>query len=92
MSARAGSGMASFPPNEHITSAMVRDDAGSAARRLYALIAPTLNDHHSYLKRELPALGGLLRGSIRQDSRVSCVTAGRLLPLFVRFRRELEAH
>lgn len=71
---------------------MAREDAGSAACTLHALIATILNDHHSYLKRELPALEALLRRSIRQDSGVFRVLAGRLLPLFLRFRRELEAH
>jgi len=84
--------MASSPPNERSTGAMAREDAGSAACTLHALIATILNDHHSYLKRELPALEGLLRRSIRQDSGVFRVLAGRLLPLFLRFRRELEAH
>jgi iron-sulfur cluster repair protein YtfE (RIC family) len=69
---------------------MAREDAGSAACTLHALIATIL--HHSYLKRELPALEGLLRRSIRQDSGVFRVLAGQLLPLFLRFRRELEAH
>lgn len=92
MSANAGSGMASSPPNERIIRPMVHDDAGSAGLALHALIATILNDHHSYLKRELPTLEGLLRGSIRQDTGTFRVTAGRLLPLFVRFRRDLEAH
>lgn len=92
VSANAGSGMASSPSNERIIRPMVHDDARSAVLALHSLIATILNDHHSYLKRELPALEGLLRRSILQDSGTFRVTAGRLLPLFLRFRRELEAH
>ena len=90
--ADAGSGMASSLPNERIIRPMVHDDARSAVLALHALIATILNDHHSYLKRELPVVEGLLRESIRQDSGTFRATAGRLLPLFLRFRRELEAH
>lgn len=63
-----------------------------AADSLRALIAIIIDQHHAYLKHELPALENLLAEVVQTGPRVFCQIAAALLPVFLRFRRELEAH
>ena len=59
---------------------------------LHSLIATILDQHHAYLKNELAALEGMVK-SIGGSGPDTCrATALSLLPVFLRFRKELEAH
>ena len=59
---------------------------------LRTLIAKIINQHHSYLKRELPVIETALAEVARGDVRVFAERASTLVTLFLRFRRELEGH
>lgn len=58
---------------------------------LSSLVATIISQHHEYLKRELPAIEVKLTDTAQANSRFS-ETATTILPIFVRFRRELESH
>ncbi len=64
---------------------------GLMVGRLNSLIATIVSQHHEYLKRELPAIEAAIKDAARTHSRIS-ETAVAMLPIFVRFRRELERH
>lgn len=59
---------------------------------LRTLIAKIINQHHSYLKRELPVIETALAEVARGDAGVFAERASTLVTLFLRFRRELEGH
>lgn len=59
---------------------------------LHRLIATIVQRHHGYLKRELPAIEALIAEAARVEISGFQRTAASLLPLFLRFRRELESH
>lgn len=60
--------------------------------KLRELMAAILDQHHAYLKRELPAIEALLEEIARGEAGSYRRTAAELLPLFRRFRPEMEAH
>ena len=62
------------------------------ADSLHGIIAIILERHHAYLKTELPALEALLYEVSRSGAGDCSKNANLLLPVFLRFRRELEAH
>lgn len=62
------------------------------ADTLRTLIGIIVDQHHAYLKRELPSIEGLLARVVQRDSGIFCQTASALFPVFLGFRRELEAH
>lgn len=62
------------------------------ADSLRVLIAVILDQHHAYLKRELPTIETLLTEAADSGSEAFCKTAATLFPVFLRFRREMEAH
>ncbi len=59
---------------------------------LHSLIATILDQHHAYLKNEFAALEALIRTSGRSEPGFCRAAAVGLLPIFLRFRKELEAH
>ncbi len=59
---------------------------------LRTLIREIISRHHEYLKRELPLIEGSLADIARIQADDCSETAAALLPIFSRFRRELEAH
>lgn len=59
---------------------------------LRALIAVIVDQHHAYLKRQLPSIESLLADAAHPGSGAFCQAAAGLLPVFLRFRREMEAH
>lgn len=64
----------------------------TAPEPLHGIIAIILERHHAYLKRELPALEVLVYEVSRSGAGECSKNANLLLPMFLRFRRELEAH
>lgn len=70
----------------------IRHVGETAPHVLHAFIATILDQHHAYLKGELPALETLLQEIVRLESGTFRTIASSLLPVFLRFRRELEAH
>ncbi len=59
---------------------------------LSRLIATILDQHHAYLKLELPLIETLLAEVAHTEPGTFRQTASALSPIFLRFRRELEAH
>jgi regulator of cell morphogenesis and NO signaling len=87
-----GAGMAR-PSSIHLVRCKeARHVRGEPADALRILIATIIERHHAYLKRELPAIEALLAEVVRVESGIFRATAAALLPVFLRFRRELEAH
>ncbi len=83
--------MATLPSNSRI----VRVEAGHGkpcAYPLHSLIATILDQHHTYLKNELAVLEVLLKAGTCSDHGICRTTAVNLLTVFLRFRKELEAH
>jgi regulator of cell morphogenesis and NO signaling len=64
----------------------------SPAEPLHVLITTILDRHHSYLRRELPAIETLISELARLEPGGTERVASALLPIFLRFKRELEAH
>ncbi len=64
----------------------------TSAYRLHSLIATILDKHHAYLKNEFAALEALIRASGCSESGFCRAAAVSLLPIFLQFRKELEAH
>jgi regulator of cell morphogenesis and NO signaling len=64
----------------------------SSAEPLHVLIATILDRHHTYLKRELPAIEALISKLAHLPPGGAERIAAALLPVFLRFKRELEAH
>ena len=87
-----GAEMARVPSNDRLAAAGISHVHGGGADYLHTLIAKILDQHHAYLKHELPALEALLRGIIDLESGTFRARASDLLPLFLRFRKELEGH
>lgn len=87
-----GLGMATLPSKIAAQSLRNLDDAVHPTGPLHALISTIIDQHHAYLKRELPAIEVLLTEAARDDAGKSRTVAPAMLPVFLRFRRELEAH
>jgi len=64
----------------------------SSAESLRTLIGIIVGQHHAYLKREFPSIEKLLAEIVQRGSGQFCQTASAVFPVFLRFRRELEAH
>ncbi len=62
------------------------------ADSLRTLIAVIFDQHHAYRKRELPTIEALLAEVVQAEPGKFRQTASALFPVFLRFRRELEAH
>ena len=80
---------------EHLSTSVARTRdprLQNACAPLSILITEIINHHHEYLKQELPFIEGLLVQIARIPSDPCSQTAAALLPIFSRFRRELEAH
>ncbi len=83
--------MATLPTNDRIVRVeLCHGKTGAYA--LHALITTILDQHHTYLKNELPALEALVRANGCSTSDICRATAAGLLPVFLRFRKDLEAH
>jgi regulator of cell morphogenesis and NO signaling len=83
--------MAILPPKGRTVCVEARQ-GNNGAHPLQSLIATIRDQHHAYLKNELAALEALVTtcaGSGPDDCRA---TAAELVPIFLRFRKELEAH
>lgn len=81
--------------SEHLSLVVVTPRShlqNSSSIPLRALITEIINHHHEYLKRELPFIEGSLTHLARVQSDAFHEIAAAMLPLFSRFRRELEAH
>lgn len=83
--------MATLPTNDRIVRVKARH-GNTDTYPLHSLIAAILDQHHAYLKNELAALEALLRGNARHGYGSCRATSVSLLPAFLRFRKELEAH
>lgn len=77
-----------------IPAASSPSDKGGVDRpaSLRGLIAAIITQHHEYLKRELPSIEALLAEGQRAESEVLRQTTAALIPIFLRFRMELEGH
>jgi regulator of cell morphogenesis and NO signaling len=75
------------PPANHTEKPIA-----SSAEPLHLLIATILDRHHTYLKHELPAIEALISELAHLHQGGAERVAMALLPIFLRFRRELEAH
>jgi len=83
--------MAILPSNNRIVRVVARQGETDSSP-LHSLIATILDQHHAYLKKELAALEAVLK-EIGGSGSDSCRgTALSLMPVFLRFRKELEAH
>jgi len=81
--------------SEHLSASVVltpRSRLQNAYAPLRALITEIINHHHQYLKRELPVFEGSLAQLARIQTDPCSERAAAMLPVFSRFRRELEAH
>ncbi|HEU5401897.1 MAG TPA: hemerythrin domain-containing protein [Terriglobales bacterium] len=83
--------MAILPLNDPVVSVKARQGK-TGAHPLRSLIATILDQHHAYLKNELAALEGLVKACAGSGSDNCRAAAVELLPIFLRFRKELEAH
>ena len=73
-------------------AAVHADGAGRPADSLASLVTTIVTLHHGFLRRELPLIEALLNEGRRSDAPDFQKTSAALFPLFVRFRKELEAH
>ncbi|MGE5109573.1 MAG: hemerythrin domain-containing protein [Acidobacteriaceae bacterium] len=83
--------MAILSSNDRIVCSETRHGK-TDARPLHSLITMILDQHHAYLKDELAMLDRLVKASVGSGSDECRATAVKLLPIFLRFRKELEAH
>lgn len=83
--------MAILPSNDSVVCLEARLSR-TGAYPLHSLIARILDQHHAYLKSELAALEVLVRAISGSGSDSCRPKALSLLPVFLRFRKELEAH
>ncbi len=74
------------------TNTKVQPSASEHTGFLRDLIASILSQHHEYLRRELPDIEAALAEVAQVESGTYRQRAAAMLPLLVRFRRELEGH
>lgn len=68
------------------------EGAGRPADSLGSLVTAIVTLHHGFLRRELPLIEALLHEGSRSNTQDFQQTSAALLPLFARFRQELEGH
>ena len=68
------------------------EGAGRPADSLGSLATAIVTLHHGFLRRELPLIEVLLQEGRRSNAQGFQQTSAALLPLFARFRKELEGH
>lgn len=91
--AASSSGVGGMEGLPNLESAKRQDDTPVPRQpKLRDLMTAILDQHHAYLKRELPAIEALLAEIARGEPGSYRQTAAELLPLFRRFRPETEAH